>query len=118
MKFLSKLALAWLFAWLPISGVMAATMPFCAQGIGNAAQQTESVTDASTPCHPVDKRTSENELDIEHCDLCHIAGALLPPNVPVVANTSPGLPPADAAISDFCSHIPDPLQHPPLSSPA
>lgn len=120
MKLLSKLALAWMFAWLPVSGVVAATMPFCAQGMGglaSASMQTEGGD--AMPCHQPagDAQEMGTKLPVEHCDLCHIAGALVPPTLPFVANLVPGVAPFDAAASDFRSFFPDPLQHPPLPSP-
>jgi hypothetical protein len=116
MKLLSKLALAWMFAWLPISGVMAATMPFCAQGMGGLVVMAER--SEAMPCHTqADSTSDQGQLPVEHCDLCHIAGALVPPSVPFIANAAPGVAPVDEAVSRFHSFIPDPPQHPPLSSP-
>jgi len=120
MKLLSKLALAWMFAWLPVSGVMATTMPFCANGMGGlvaAAVQAEG--GEAMPCHQPAGETQQSgaTLPVEHCDLCHIAGALAPPTLPFVANAAPSVAPFDATVSDFRSWVPDPLQHPPLPSP-
>lgn len=120
MKLLSKLALAWMFAWLPLSGVVAATMPFCAQGMGGLVK-AGMVADGGDvmPCHEVEgnPKTADSTGTVEHCDLCHIACAFVPPALPVVANAAPGVAPVDATVSDFRSWIPDPLQHPPLPSP-
>lgn len=121
MKLLRKFALVWMFAWLPISGVMATTMPFCAQGMGGLAQAAMAADGMGTmPCHTSgdDMPVNEASLPIEHCDLCHIAGALVAPTLPFVANATPNISPFDAAASDFRSWVPDPLQHPPLPSPA
>lgn len=118
MKLLRKIALLWMFAWLPVSGVMATTMPFCAQALtGTTAAMTAEGMDAM-PCHDTGTATQDAAaLPVEHCDLCHIAGALLPPTLPVIANVAPGQAPFDASVSDFRSWVPDPPQHPPLSSP-
>lgn len=120
MKLLRKLALAWMFAWLPVSGVMATTMPFCAQSMGGMMQAAEATGQMDAmPCH--DGATGAAEADaklpVEHCDLCHIAGALAAPTLPFVANAAPGVAPFDATVSDFRSWVPDPPQHPPLLAP-
>ena len=120
MKLISKLALAWMFAWLPVSGVMASTMPFCAAGMGGmmAASVAAEGMDVM-PCHEsAEPAPGQAQLPVEHCDLCHIAGAIAPPSLPLIANDAPSLPPVDEAVSDFRSFFPDPPQHPPHASPA
>lgn len=120
MKLLRKIALLWMFAWLPASGVMATTMPFCAQSLGGLMRATAVAENLSAmPCHEgsVASDTLESTLPIEHCDLCHLAGALAVPSLPFVANAAPGVAPLDGTASDFRSWVPDPLQHPPLPAP-
>ncbi|MDX2217565.1 MAG: hypothetical protein SF172_00885 [Burkholderiales bacterium] len=120
MKLLRKIALAWMFAWLPVSGVMASTMPLCAQSMGGAMQAAAATGQMDAmPCHDGGAVTAEADTQppIEHCDLCHLAGALAAPTLPFVANAAPGVAPFDASVSDFRSWVPDPPQHPPLFSP-
>ncbi len=120
MKFLSKLALAWMFAWLPVSGVVAATMPFCAQGMGGMMAATVAAEGMdSMPCHqPADASSKGGQLPVEHCDLCHVAGAVAPPSLPVIANVPPSLPPSVDRVEDFSSFIPATPQRPPHTAPA
>lgn len=120
MKLLAKFALAWMFAWLPVSGVMASTMPFCAQSLGGMMQAAAAAGQMDAmPCHDGGSVATETDakLPIEHCDLCHLAGAVTAPTLPFVANAAPGVAPFDATVSDFRSWVPDPPQHPPLSAP-
>ena len=121
MKLVRKVVLAWMFAWLPLSGAMATTMPFCAQGMVGSAQSGMPAEDgAAMPCHPsaTDSMSTDAPLPVEHCDLCHIAGALVPPTLPYVANVAPGLAPLDAAVIDFRSFFPETPQRPPHTAPA
>lgn len=123
MNFLRKLALVWMFAWLPLSGVMAVTMPFCEQGImGMAAMQQamnfdpgEGLDDAKAPCHQ-QSPAGENAPMCEHCDLCHIAGAIVPPTLPSTQSNIHPESPADLSRADFTSFFPEPLPRPPLLS--
>jgi hypothetical protein len=120
MKRLRKVAMGWMFAWLPVSGIMASTMPFCAQGLGGVLYAAMTREGAEVMrCHESGAAQEDTgaPLAVEHCDLCHIAGAMAPPTLPVVANPAPGLAPFDAAVSDFRSFIPDPLSRPPRPSP-
>ncbi len=125
MKILRKLALVWMFAWLPISGVMATTMPFCAQGMMGVMQAAQAQADDSSVavgqphCDQGQQGApSSNSPVCEHCDLCHIAGALVPPSLPMIANAPPSLPPSVDRVEVFSSFIPNTPQHPPLSTPA
>lgn len=117
MKFLRKLALLWLLAWLPISGVMAATMPFCAQGMMGAMQLAQSdgmqadESQSSSHCDP--SKRGAPQVSCEHCDLCHIAGAILPPSMASTGGAVPPLDPADTSRADFSSFFPDLLPRPP-----
>lgn len=125
MKILRKLALVWMFAWLPISGVMATTMPFCAQGIMGMMQTTETAasgTDAAAGASHCDKSKrgspESQEAVCEHCDLCHIAGAIVPPSAASIGNVIPPQGPVDASRADFSSFFPDRLPRPPALSQA
>ena len=123
MKILRKMFLAWMFAWLPISGVMAATMPFCSQGImGKAiaaqqhqaqAAQVNHITQASAEHCSGGKSTTSV---CEHCDLCHIAGAMVPAALFMqsgsVENDSHVVP----QVAHFSTLYPETPQHPPLSA--
>jgi hypothetical protein len=125
MKLLRTLALIWMFAWLPLSGVMAATMPFCAQGIMGMAAMHEAMamgdtartheSDADAPCHQAAESDGEAPL-CGQCDLCHIAGALVPPSLPAVLHAIDPISPVDASRTDFTSFFPEPLPRPPLAS--
>lgn len=121
MNLLRKVALAWMFAWLPVSGVMASTMPFCAQSLGGALQAPEAAAQPGAGhCHEgsPDGTAGQTQLPGEHCDLCHLAGALAAPSLPFVPNAGPGVAPVDTTQHAFRSWVPDPPHHPPLFSPA
>ena len=127
MNVLRKLALVWMIAWLPLSGVVAVTMPFCMQGImGMAAMQhavgfgaeesaAESADSSRTPCHQKSS-AGEDAPMCEHCDLCHLAGALAPPTLPSTHSGVPPESPVDLSRADFTSFFPEPLPRPPVLS--
>ena len=89
MKYFQKLLLVWMIVWLPIAGALAAAMPLTGSiGIMSPPSVT-SVDDPSLsalPCHGVAKL---GEIDFgqscEHCVLCHLAGALAMPEIPLLA---------------------------------
>ena len=122
MNFLRKLALVWMIAWLPLSGVVAVTMPFCLQGImGMGALHQALGFDGEThadaaqpPCH--EQSTEEGTPLCEHCDLCHLAGALAPPTLPAAQGSVRPESPADLGRADFTSFFPEPLPRPPVLS--
>ena len=120
MKILRKIFLAWMFAWLPISGVMAATMPYCSQGImGKAAAAKQHEAQMTNPAQASTEHCSASKSTAtvcEHCDLCHIAGAMVPPALFMqngsVENDSHVVP----QVARFSTLYPETPQHPPLST--
>jgi hypothetical protein len=140
-KLLRQLALAWMFVWLPVSGVMASTLPFCGQGLGGlfakaslAASDPVAHANAEAgvpPCHAAmsergemdtsDAATDEptrSSLPGEHCSLCHLAGAIALTSLPLVPQVIADTPHHAITRSDFQSWLEVPLQPPPLFSPA
>lgn len=93
MKFFQKLLLVWMIVWLPVSGALAAAMPLTGpMGIMSVPGVT-SVDDPSLsalPCHGI---VTAGEIDLghscEHCVLCHLAGALAMPEIPLLATFVP-----------------------------
>lgn len=122
MTFLRKLALVWMIAWLPLSGVVAVTMPFCSQGIMGMAALHQALDfgaedHAGAAEHPCHKQATGDEAPLcEHCDLCHLAGALVPPSLPATHGSVPPESPADLTRADFTSFFPEPLPRPPVLS--
>ena len=93
MKFFKKLLLIWMIVWLPAAGALAAVMPL--QGSINAASASISAfnadEDASVmPCHgnAVSGKIAFGQ-GCSHCVLCHLAGALVMPTMPVIATLTP-----------------------------
>lgn len=138
-KLLRKIALAWMLLWLPLSGVMASTLPFCGQGLGGllamqgaaTAEQTRAPADKPAdlpPCHtqamdetvrdPAMNDPTHTGIPGEHCSLCHLAGAIALPGMPVLPQIAGATPLDTPFISDFRSWLDEPLQPPPLFSPA
>lgn len=134
-KLLHKIALAWMLFWLSLSGVMASTLPFCGKGMGgwvamqHAQQSAESgITQELPPCHMMD---GADDADVhgtpapersgvpgEHCSLCHLAGGIALPVMPFVPQIVGGTTLSTPFESHFHSWLGEPLQPPPLSSPA
>jgi putative hemolysin len=121
-----KLVLAWMLAWLPWSGAMAAVMPLSAlpgstAGVAVAAiadtvstaelsagpsaepaADTASTSTASMPCHDGGgTRDATQSGACTHCVLCHLAVSLVLPCIPEL----PGILPArDYAATPLLSH--------------
>jgi hypothetical protein len=121
---LRKLALVWMLAWLPISGVMATTMPFCAKGTTGAVRAQASSLESSgvattSHCDQGQDGPSDSGKPVcEHCDMCQIAGAMVPPSVAPLDGVVPPQDPADASRADFSSFFPQRLPRPPSVSQA
>ena len=120
MKILRKIFLAWMFAWLPISGVMAATMPYCSQGImGKAAAAKQHEAQMTNPAQASTEHCSASNSTTtvcEHCGLCHIVGAMVPPALFMqngsVENDSHVVP----QVARFSTLYPETPQHHPRST--
>jgi hypothetical protein len=92
MKFFKKLLLIWMIAWLPAAGALAAVMPL------SGSMKLVVTTDApmaelemsAMPCHgkSLTGKASFGQ-SCSHCVLCHLAGALVAPEVPIVAASTP-----------------------------
>ncbi len=121
-----KLLLIWMIAWLPLSGAMAAVMPFGVAKAKVAVAETMTMAAAidtaddsmSMPCHSQAKAGDQQSGHCNHCELCHLAGSIMPPALPKVdANTIHRSPPAFVR-ADFISFFPEQPQRPPLASRA
>ena len=93
MKIFRKLVLIWMFAWLPAAGALAAVMPLSASmaapSVANAASSSDLVM-ATMPCHG---QSASGKMAFgqgcSHCVLCHLAGLLVTPEMPVIAMIAP-----------------------------
>ena len=93
MKPFQKLLLVWMIVWLPVAGALAVAMPLIGPiGIMSAPSVT-SVEDPSLsglPCHGIAKMGEIGfGQSCEHCVLCHLAGALAMPEIPLLATFVP-----------------------------
>ena len=91
MKIFKKLLLMWMIVWLPAAGAAAAMMPLSgalssAVADDMQAQQASSVM----PCHG---KSLTGKVPFgqscSHCVLCHLAGALALPEMPIIATLAP-----------------------------
>ena len=93
MKLFKKILLVWMIVWLPVAGAMAATMPLSGSTLTSAASGTTATVDQETstlPCHgKVIPGKIASGQSCSHCVLCHLAGALVMPELPVIATLSP-----------------------------
>lgn len=142
-KLLHKIALAWMLVWLPLSGVMACTLPFCGKGIGGwvAMQRAQAAHDSGDadaaqdlpPCHMTQRDSAAQDhtghddnastgerspVPGEHCSLCHLAGAIALPVMPHIPPIVAGATTDAPFTTVFHSWLGEPPQPPPLSSPA
>ena len=93
MKFFRKLLLIWMIVWLPAVGALAAVMPLAAWSSAAPASAATIAGDedlALMPCHGKSAaKTLALGQGCSHCVLCHLAGALALPEMPII----PTLPP-------------------------
>ena len=94
MKRFRKLLLVWMIAWLPAAGAMAAVMPLSgsmSMSAGTmAALSADSDVRALAPCHdPAAAAKMPFGQGCTHCVLCHLSGALVKPEMPVIPTTVP-----------------------------
>ena len=93
MKIFRKLLLIWMICWLPAAGALAAVMPMSGSMAPIATMERVAVDDqdlAALPCHG---KATTGKLAFgqgcSHCVLCHLAGALVTPPIPVIAALLP-----------------------------
>jgi hypothetical protein len=122
MKLFRALLTVWMILWLPVSGAVAAVMPFSTAGSmttpANGAEMQGVAGDAmAMPCHTA---TSEPDAPMPgkpgkctHCELCHLASALLLPALPHIESAIVHTPEFPAQVPAFASHIPELPQRPP-----
>lgn len=95
MKYFQKLLLVWMIVWLPVAGAMAAVMPLSGMMVPTRVSDTASVGDqgmVAMPCHGDAKSAQEASAfgqGCTHCVLCHLAGAMVMPELPVMAMIVP-----------------------------
>jgi len=119
-----KLLLIWMIAWLPLSGAIAAVMPFGgamakAVAVDGMMQMTDAAEDfaLAMPCHSQTKAGADQTGGTcNHCELCHIAGSIMPPALPQIDATAVHNSPASFARADFISFFPEQPQRPPVAS--
>ena len=96
MNLFRKLLLIWMIAWLPAAGLLAAVMPLSGSMMSMATASASNVASMDEmdmsfmPCHgksmPAKMAPGQG---CSHCVLCHLAGALVIPEMPVVATLAP-----------------------------
>ncbi|MCY7388257.1 MAG: hypothetical protein LH481_09375 [Burkholderiales bacterium] len=93
MKIFRKLLLIWMICWLPAAGALAAVMPLSGSmrvGALTDGVVTDDLDMAAMPCHG---KAMSGKLPFgqgcTHCVLCHLAGALATPQMPVIAELLP-----------------------------
>ena len=93
MTFFRKLLLIWMIAWLPAAGAMAVVMPLSgsmSMSAGAMVASSDEQNGAMVSCH--DKSATAKMpfgQSCAHCVLCHLAGALVTPEMPVVPTIVP-----------------------------
>jgi hypothetical protein len=113
MKLLRKLALITLMAILPLQTYAANQMRLCSHMDSSAPTVAQGipVDGSSMPCHGTPKQpTCEDK-----CVLCHVGTvtAIHPIETMLQSFSPAGF--ESATLLSFSSHIPDPIQPPPLS---
>ena len=120
MKLFQKLLVTWMIVWLPLAGAMAAVMPLSGSldtaSTSNATSNGEE--DVSVmPCHGKAQlaKTAFGQ-GCSHCVLCHLAGALVMPEMPVVVALVPTHIFDATPVADHPSFIPELTAPPPRAS--
>ena len=93
MTLFRKLLLVWMIAWLPAAGAMAVVMPLSgsmSMSAGSVAAQSGEQDQALASCHD-SSATAKMSFGqgCKHCVLCHLAGALVMPEMPVIPTVVP-----------------------------
>ncbi len=90
---IKKLLLLSMIAWLPLAGAIVAAMPLAAMKVATRAAAVASVGDQGTslmPCHVKAVQVKNSgEQGCTDCVLCHLAGALMAAEMPVIAVVAP-----------------------------
>jgi len=120
MKLFKKILLVWMIVWLPVAGAMATVMPLSGSTMVSSASDTTSASDknaSSLPCHgkSVPGKIASGQ-SCSHCVLCHLAGALVMPELPVIATLSPTHIFSIAPVVNHLSFIPELSAPPPRFS--
>ena len=122
MKRVQKLLLIWMIVWLPVAGAMAAVMPLSGMMTPTSASGTVSVGDqgmAAMPCHG-DSQSAPGKSTFgqscTHCVLCHLAGALVMPEMPIIPMIAPTHIFDIASLIAHSSFVPEPTAPPPRHS--
>ena len=117
MKFLRKLLLVWMIAWLPAAGALAAVMPLSGPlgAVSASGAMPDDAQDmAAMPCHSGAKSGKiAFGQGCSHCVLCHLAGALVTPTLPVVAKFLPTHIYLAARLPIHLSFVPELISPPP-----
>ena len=120
MKLFKKILLVWMIVWLPVAGAMAVVMPLSGSTMVSSATDTTSASDknaSSLPCHGKSAPgTIASGQSCSHCVLCHLAGALVMPELPVIATLSPTHIFSAATVVNHLSFIPELSAPPPRLS--
>ena len=123
-----KLVLVWMIAWLPLSGAIAAVMPFSGtermstpSGISamSAAiapnHAAEHAGLASLPCHDGVAADTNLPGTCTQCVLCHLAVSLMLPSIPELPGLTPSQNFARTRFCPYVSFIPELVSPPPRS---
>ena len=111
--------LVWMICWLPAAGALAAVMPLAAlmAAVTTMERVSADVQDISAmPCHG--KATSEKVAfgqGCTHCVLCHLVGALVTPQMPVIAELLPAHLFTASSPIQHLSFVPELISPPPRS---
>lgn len=93
MSLFRKLLLLWMIAWLPAAGAMAVVMPLSgsmSMSAGTMAAPSGDQDQAMVSCHdPSAAAKMSFGQSCTHCVLCHLAGALVTPEMPVIPTIVP-----------------------------
>lgn len=126
---LRKLVLAWMIAWLPLSGAMAAVMPFSGvQGVAPSSGLSVlpaaiAATDpagadevASLPCHGGAAANTNPPGTCTHCLLCDLAVSLMLPCIPELKGLTPSRSFARIHLFPYPSFVPELTPPPPRAA--
>jgi hypothetical protein len=122
MKLIKKIMIVWLISWLPMASAVASAMPIYSATFSITLDTTAqaAVLDvepaAALPCHSPDDNNNATDAQCAHCVMCHIAGAIIAPSIPVLPMTASHDCPHEINSVDFVSFIPTLPQRPPALS--